>query len=67
MVTGQEMHYVEECPHKYSCTNVCVCGCPIDQPDCPGGPGWMTLYYAACLPGKNTSAWGEYDALALMC
>ncbi len=27
-VRGSEMHYAYECPHKYSCTNVCVC---VDQ------------------------------------
>ncbi len=25
------MHYVNECPHKYSCTNVCVCVCVCEQ------------------------------------
>ncbi len=26
-VRGQEMHQVNDCPHKYSSTNVCVCVC----------------------------------------
>ncbi len=26
-VRGSKIHYVNECPHKYNCTNVCVCVC----------------------------------------
>lgn len=53
------------------CLYVCVCGAcacaPLIHQTEPEAPdGWPSIRLSR-LPGKNTSGWGEYDALTLRC